>query len=107
MVDSKRNTLPNGVISDKKAVSGNDVYLTINSTLQTELDSLMKDMQENTDATKACAAVMNAKTGALLAISNYPSFVLINVIFQIIMIHSSTKHLNVVRFSSHLYMRML
>lgn len=74
LVDSKRNTLPNGVISDKKAVSGNDVYLTINSTLQTELDSLMKDMQENTKATKACAAVMNAKTGALLAISNYPSF---------------------------------
>ena len=55
LVDSKRNTLPNGVISDKKAVSGNDVYLTINSTLQTELDSLMKDMQENTHATKALA----------------------------------------------------
>lgn len=74
LVDSKRNTLPNGVISDKKAVSGNDVYLTINSTLQTELDSLMKEMQENTDASKACAAVMNAKTGAILAVSNYPSF---------------------------------
>ena len=74
LVDSKRNTLPNGVISDKKAVSGNDVYLTINSTLQTELDSLMKEMQENTSASKACAAVMNVKTGALLAVSNYPSF---------------------------------
>lgn len=74
LVDSKHNTLPNGVISDKKAVGGNDVYLTINSTLQTELDSLMKDMQENTKASKACAVVMNVKTGAILAVSNYPSF---------------------------------
>lgn len=72
--DANHNTLPNGVISETKATAGDDVYLTINSTLQTELDSLLKEMQGSTKAKKACAAIMEAKTGKILAISNYPSY---------------------------------
>lgn len=72
--DSKGNTLPNGVLSKTNSIPGNDVYLTIDSELQTQLDSLMKQFTNTAHPKTATCAIMEAKTGRILAVSNYPSF---------------------------------
>lgn len=74
LVDNHNNILPNGVISETAAKAGNDVYLTIDSDIQTELDLQMQNLEKETKTKKATCAVMEAKTGKILAISNYPSF---------------------------------
>lgn len=74
LVDSKNYILPNGVLSEVEPIAGNDVYLTIDSEVQTELEIQMKKLVEEMKADKASCAVMEAKTGKILAISNYPSF---------------------------------
>lgn len=74
LVDSNNYLLPNGVISETAPVAGNDVYLTLDSDVQTELDVQMAKLAEETECDKAAAAVMEAQTGRILAVSNYPSF---------------------------------
>jgi len=74
LVDSNNYTLPNGVISETAPVAGNDVYLTIDTDIQTELELQMKKLVEDKQPDKATCAIMEAKTGRILAISNYPSF---------------------------------
>jgi len=74
LVDSHNYTLPNGVLSEEEPVAGNDVYLTIDSDIQTELDVQLKKLATEMKADKATCAVMEAKTGRILAISNQPSF---------------------------------
>ena len=73
-VDNNNYMLPNGLISEELPVSGNDVYLTIDSDIQIELDMQLKDLAKNMEIDKGTCAVMEAKTGRILAISNYPSF---------------------------------
>lgn len=73
-VDSKQYVLPNGLLEEEKAQDGSDIYLTINSGLQRDLDIQIKKTAQETGADKATAAIMEAKTGKILAISNYPSF---------------------------------
>lgn len=74
LVDSNNYTLPNGVISETAPIAGNDVYLTIDTDIQTELELGMAKLVEAHQTDKATCAVMEAKTGRILAISNYPSF---------------------------------
>lgn len=74
LVDSAGNELPNGVISETTAYPGCDVYLTINESLQKELDSLFTKLIEKSKSTKGSCAIMDTQTGELLALSNYPSF---------------------------------
>ena len=74
LVDAHQNELPDSVIKETVAMPGNDVYMTINSSLQTELDTLLNELVKDKKASKAAAAVMEVKTGRILAISNYPSF---------------------------------
>ena len=74
LADANKNQLPGEALSTTKAVDGNDVYMTINSTLQTQLDSAMKEFSENVKSSASACAIMDAKTGRILAISNYPSF---------------------------------
>ncbi len=74
LVDSKNYILPNGVLSETEPVAGNDVYLTIDSEIQTELDIQMRKLAEEMKVDKATCAVMDTKTGRILAMSNYPSF---------------------------------
>lgn len=74
LVSNQGYTLPNGVISETPPVSGNDVYLTIDSDIQTELDLQLKKLATSVKTDKATCAIMEAKTGRILAISNYPSF---------------------------------
>ncbi len=74
LADNNNNILPNGIISETEAVDGNDVYVTIDSRLQNDLNNQLKDMVKNTDANIATVGIMEAKTGRILAISNYPTF---------------------------------
>lgn len=74
LVSNQGYTLPNGVISEEPPESGDDVYLTIDSDIQTELDMQLKELAEGVKADKATCAIMEAKTGRILGISNYPSF---------------------------------
>lgn len=67
-------TLPNGMIEEVSAIDGSDIYLTIHSTLQRDLDLELSSMVERAGATMATAVVMEADTGKILAVSNVPSF---------------------------------
>ena len=73
-VDNNNYMLPNGLISEQLPVSGNDVYLTIDSDVQIELDMQLKDLASTMKIDKGTCAIMDAKTGKILAISNFPSF---------------------------------
>ncbi|WP_272482265.1 penicillin-binding transpeptidase domain-containing protein [Thomasclavelia cocleata] len=72
--DAKGFILPNGVLKQKDAVDGQDIYLTLNSSLQRDLDHLLTKEAGEAGANKASAVIMEAKTGKILALSNYPSF---------------------------------
>lgn len=74
LVDNNDYTLPNGVISETAPVPGNDVYMTIDTDVQNELDLQMEKLSEEMKTDKATCAIMEAKTGRILAISNSPSF---------------------------------
>lgn len=74
LADNHGYTLPNGVLSETEPVAGNDLYLTIDSDIQIELDLQMQKLAKEMKIDKGTCAVMEAKTGRILAISNYPSF---------------------------------
>jgi len=73
-VDANRNPLPNGILDEVETVHGNTMHLTINASLQRDLDIQLAAAAAATGADSATAAVMEAKTGKILAVSNYPSF---------------------------------
>lgn len=72
--DASGYAIPNGILDEQIAVDGSDINLTINSVLQRDLDIQLKATVQETNAQKASCAIMEAKTGKILAISNYPSF---------------------------------
>lgn len=74
LADNNNYILPNGVISETAPVSGNDIYLTIDTDIQTELDLQMKKFTDAQVSDKATCVIMEAKTGRILGVSNYPSF---------------------------------
>lgn len=51
-----------------------DLVLTIDKDLQGTVESILKDAVEENKARKAGAGIMDATTGEILAIANYPSF---------------------------------
>ena len=73
-MDSKGYVLPDGILEEKDAVNGQDIYLTINSSLQRELDYQLANEAAAAGASKASCTIMEAKTGKILATSTYPSF---------------------------------
>jgi penicillin-binding protein 2B len=58
----------------KKAQDGGTVYTTLNSNLQNYLETLMTSVQEKYSPTSMTATLMNAKTGAILATSQRPTY---------------------------------
>ena len=72
--DAKGYILPNGILKQQDAVNGQDIYLTLNSSLQRDLDYSLAVEASGAQATKAAAVIMEAKTGKILALSSYPSF---------------------------------
>lgn len=63
---------PNELIDEPE--DGEDVYLTIDSNIQTVLEQAMTEVDETYNPNKLTAVVANAKTGEILGMSNRPSF---------------------------------
>ena len=63
---------PNEVI--KKPEDGNDVYLTIDQKVQTLLEDVMTQVEDQYTPSRISAIVMNAKTGEIIAMGNRPSY---------------------------------
>ncbi len=60
------------VISDKK--DGTDLYLTIDYTVQYEIERILKNALESFDAKSGSIIVMEPKTGKIIALANDPTF---------------------------------
>src|SRR5690625_3119362 len=58
----------------KKPVDGHDIYLTIDQKIQTLIEDVISDVEEEYQPERITAIVMNAKTGEVLAMSNRPSY---------------------------------
>jgi stage V sporulation protein D (sporulation-specific penicillin-binding protein) len=57
------------------AVDGNDVYLTIDSTVQAVMEKYLKEMCDTYEvANRGSAIMMNVKDGSIIAMATYPSF---------------------------------
>ncbi|WP_100373298.1 penicillin-binding protein [Bacillus sp. FJAT-45037] len=54
--------------------NGHDVYLTLDSNIQTALEQVMTQVDEEYDPERMIAIVADPKTGEILAMSNRPSF---------------------------------
>lgn len=58
----------------QKPIDGHDVYLTIDQKVQTLLEDVMTEVDEEYSPERITAIVMNAKTGEIIAMSNRPSY---------------------------------
>lgn len=58
----------------RPAQDGDDIVLTIDRSVQLEVDKIMKDAVIETGSDAGVAIVMDPQTGAIIAISHYPSF---------------------------------
>ncbi|MFC6171762.1 penicillin-binding protein [Loigolactobacillus jiayinensis] len=72
--DSYGYQLPNTKAKEKAAKNGKDVYLTLDSRLQTYLETLMSSVQTKYQPEQLNAVLMNPKTGQILAASQRPTF---------------------------------
>ncbi|MEI5994860.1 peptidoglycan D,D-transpeptidase FtsI family protein [Candidatus Enterococcus mansonii] len=68
------NPLPGTVASEKKAVDGKDIYTTLDSRIQSRLETLLDPVVEEFKPENMTAMLMKAKTGEILAMSQRPSF---------------------------------
>jgi cell division protein FtsI/penicillin-binding protein 2 len=59
-------------VSEKK--DGSDMYLTIDYTVQYEVERILKEAVEDFEADDGSIIVMEPKTGKILALANYPTF---------------------------------
>jgi penicillin-binding protein 2X len=66
--------LPGTAESIVEAVDGEDVYTTLDSTLQTTLERLLDEMVAKTGEAQIMATMMKADTGEILATSQRPTF---------------------------------
>jgi len=65
-------------IKTKTEIDGSDVYLTIDSIVQYQAEEELKKTCEEWNAKGGCAVVLDAQTGDLLAVAQYPTFDLNN-----------------------------
>lgn len=77
--DSNGNELPYRYSKTYDAKNGDDIYLTIDMNMQYYLEQHLQEMvDEHKVKNRGCAILMNAKTGAIYALAQYPSFDLNN-----------------------------
>lgn len=77
--DSHGNELPYKYSKTYAPENGNDIYLTIDVTLQYYLEKHLQEMVDEFEIkNRACAILMNAKTGAVYGMATCPSFDLNN-----------------------------
>lgn len=73
-VDFNGNELPNSQVSEKKTSNGSNVYLTLNSKIQQYAEILAQETAEKYEPKNLQILVMNAKTGAIEAATQRPTF---------------------------------
>ncbi|MDR0299426.1 MAG: penicillin-binding protein [Streptococcaceae bacterium] len=66
--------IPGAIVSQTKSEDGSDVYLTLDSDLQTSLENLLNTYATSADAQQISAVLMEAKTGDILATSQRPTY---------------------------------
>ncbi len=77
--DSNGNELPYRYSKTYPAQNGNDVYLTLDMEIQYTLEKYLEEMStEFMVQNRSCAILMNAKTGAIYGMAQYPSYDLNN-----------------------------
>ncbi|MBP2057809.1 penicillin-binding protein 2B [Lactobacillus colini] len=74
LVDADNYQMPNSDHIYKPAKDGDNLYLTIDSQLQTYLESLMDQVQKQYDPKTMTAVVEDLKTGQIMAASQRPTF---------------------------------
>ncbi|MBR6113382.1 MAG: penicillin-binding protein 2, partial [Bacilli bacterium] len=72
--DGRGNIIANSNEYRREATDGNDVYLTIDSSIQLFIENELKKSQEESKAQWTVMGVIDAKTGAILGYSSTPSF---------------------------------
>lgn len=72
--DSRGRWIPVSDRSVQAAQDGGNLVLTINHTVQFEVEKILKQTMEKFSADGATAIVMDPKTGKILAMANQPSF---------------------------------
>lgn len=72
--DSYGYQLPNTKTKKKAAKNGKNVYLTLDTRLQTYLESLLTTTQTKYDPVEMNAVLMNPKTGQIVAAAQRPTF---------------------------------
>ncbi len=73
--DSNGNELPYRYSKTYSAKNGDDVYLTIDTDIQYTLEKHLEEMVTEFEVkNRACAILMNAKTGAIYGMATNPSF---------------------------------
>lgn len=77
--DSNGNELPYRYSKTYPAKNGNDIYLTIDMNIQYYLEKYLEEMSTKyMTKNRSCAILMNAKTGAIYGMAQYPSYDLNN-----------------------------
>lgn len=66
--------IPGAKIKSKKARNGDNIYTTLDSRLQTYLETLMSQAQSKYQPKEMTAVLMDAKTGAIVAATQRPTF---------------------------------
>lgn len=72
--DARNYLLPNSDKIIQEAQDGNDIYLTIDKTIQNFLDDAMTRVNEQYNPQSMVAVIANPKTGEILAMSQRPTF---------------------------------
>ena len=72
--DTSGRQIPDTPEERVDAKNGNDIYLTIDSNIERFTEGAMKELEKNAKPEWAVIALMDAKTGAILASSTTPSF---------------------------------
>lgn len=73
--DSHGNELPYRYSKTYPAKNGNDIYLTLDMEIQHYLEKYLEEMSTQfVVKNRSCAILMNAKTGAIYGMAQYPSY---------------------------------
>ncbi|WP_430609858.1 penicillin-binding transpeptidase domain-containing protein [Enterococcus sp. DIV0876] len=72
--DNNQNPLPGTIAETVAAVDGKDVYTTIDSRIQTYLETLMDSVFKDNKPENLTANLMDAKTGQIIAMAQRPTY---------------------------------
>ena len=72
--DGAGNEIPNGYKAVVPSIPGNDIYLTLDETIQYIIERELKQVVAQENAKGATAIVMDVKTAAVLGMANYPDY---------------------------------